>query len=288
LIRATGLSCQTWEKLYLVLNLKENKQSALETFKSVYDELKSLLRNKGETMNKDANDFIAKEFIRDSPISDDELLRNLGLYMNRQLLSRILFMEKMYTEILSVHGIIMEFGTRFGQNMSFFSSFRGMHEPYNMNRKLVCFDTFEGFLEIDKGDLDYKYAVKGEFSVEPGYENHLQKVLEWHESQSPLSSIKRFEIRKGNAAIELKKYLDENPQTIIALAYFDMDLYGPTKECLELIKPYLTSGSLIGFDELNVAGWPGETIAYKSIFPLDKYAVKRWPHSSVASYIIVR
>ncbi len=34
-------------------------------------------------MNKEENELVAKEFIRDSPIPDDELPRNLGLYMNR-------------------------------------------------------------------------------------------------------------------------------------------------------------------------------------------------------------
>ena len=58
-------------------------------------------------MNKEGNELVAKEFIRNSPIPDAELLRNLGLYMNRQLLSRILFMEKIYTKILSVHGIVI-------------------------------------------------------------------------------------------------------------------------------------------------------------------------------------
>ncbi len=238
-------------------------------------------------MNKEENELVAKEFIRDSPIPDDELPRNLGLYMNRQLLSRILFMQKIYTDILPVHGVVIEFGNRYGQNMSLFSSFRGMLEPFNMNRNLICFDTFEGFIAVDEKDGDYERAAKGELSVKPGYENHLQKVLEWHESQSPLSHIRRFDIRKGDAVVELKRYLDENPQTIVALAYFDFDIYKPTRECLEMIKPYLTSGSIIGFDELNVAEWPGETIAYKEVFPLNKYAIKRWPHSSVASYIVV-
>jgi hypothetical protein len=233
------------------------------------------------------NENISKKFIRNSPIPNEDLSRNLGLYMNRQLLSRILFMRDLYEKILPIQGIVIEFGTRYGQNMSLFSSFRGMYEPFNMNRKLVCFDTFAGFLGTDKSDGDYKHAVKGGLSVTPGYENHLHDVLKWHENQSPLSSIVRFEICKGDAVIELKKYLEKNPQTIVALAYFDMDLFKPTSDCLKIIKPYLTKGSVIGFDELNVSTWPGETAAYKDNFLLDKFSIRRGLHSSDASYIVI-
>lgn len=230
---------------------------------------------------------VAQRFIRNSPIPDAELVRNLGLYMNRQLLSRILFMQELYRRIVDVHGIVIEFGTRWGQNMAIFHSLRGMLEPFNMNRKLVCFDTFEGFLGVESQDGSYEYARAGGLSVTTGYEEHLQAVLEWHESQSPLPSIRRFEIRKGDAVVELRRYLEENPQTIVALAYFDMDLYRPTKGCLELLKPHLTRGAVVGFDELNVKEWQGETIAYREVFPLERYAISRWPHSSSASYIVV-
>jgi len=230
---------------------------------------------------------VAQRFIRNSPIPDAELVRNLALYMNRQLLSRILFMQELYRRIVEVHGIVIEFGTRWGQNMAIFHSLRGMLEPFNMNRKLVCFDTFEGFLGVEAQDGSYEYAKAGGFSVTTGYEEHLQAVLEWHESQSPLASIRRFDIRKGDAVVELRRYLEENPQTIVALAYFDMDLYRPTKDCLELLKPHLTRGSVVGFDEMNVKEWQGETIAYREVFPLERYAIARWPHSSSASFIVM-
>jgi len=41
----------------------------------------------------------------------------------------------------------------------------------------------------------------------------------------PYLSIKLLsELVKGDAVEELEKYLQKNPSTIIALAYFDMDL----------------------------------------------------------------
>ena len=90
--------------------------------------------------------------LRESSIPDTELLDNLGLYLTRQTLSRIAFMQRIYAEIISVHGVIMEFGVRWGQNLALFSNLRGMHEPYNYNRRIIGFDTFKGFPAIAEQD----------------------------------------------------------------------------------------------------------------------------------------
>ena len=73
--------------------------------------------------------------------------------------------------------------------------------------------------------------------------------------------IKKYEIIEGDACATVETYLKEHQETIIALAYFDFDLYKPTKKVLEVIKPYLVKGSILGFDELNGPDSPGETKA---------------------------
>ena len=44
-----------------------------------------------------------------------------------------------------------------GQNLALFESFRGMHKPYNYNRKLIGFETFDGFSfiheKVGKSDI---------------------------------------------------------------------------------------------------------------------------------------
>ena len=49
------------------------------------------------------------------------------------------------------------------------------------------------------------------------------------------------------------------------MAYFDFDIYEPTKECLKLIKDHITKGTIIGIDELNTSDFPGETVALKEV-----------------------
>lgn len=221
------------------------------------------------------------------PIPDNELLLNLGLFIKRQELTRILFMNDLYKKIINVHGIIVEFGVRYGQNLVLFESFRGIYEPFNYNRKIIGFDTFEGFTSIHEKDGKSDIVSTGAYSTTKNYEEYLRKILDYHELESPISHIKKYSLIKGNAIVEIEKYLNENPETIIALAYFDFDLYEPTKKCLEVIKTHITKGSVIGFDELNIHDFPGETLALKEIFGLDKYRINRSPYSSNESYIVI-
>ena len=221
------------------------------------------------------------------PIPPGEILANLGLFLSRQTVTRIIYMHELYQRIVPVNGIIVEFGVRWGQNLSLFSSFRGMYEPYNYGRKIVGFDTFAGFPSVSKKDGGNKGVIKGAYGVTKGYENYLDSVMAYQESESPLNHIKKYELIKGDATKTLEKYLQQHPQTIIAMAYFDLDLYEPTKKCLELIKPHLTKGSLIGFDELNDQVFPGETLALKEVFGLGKYSIRRCPTDSLPSYIVI-
>ena len=226
------------------------------------------------------------ENFKNCPMPVEELLSNLGLFINRQNMSRILFFHEIYKKIINVHGVVMEFGVRWGQSLALFESFRGMYEPFNYDRKIIGFDTFEGFPSVHSKDGKADIISERAYSVTPEYKKYLEKILDYHEKESPISQIKKFELVQGDASLTIKKYLDENPETIIALAYFDLDLYEGTKNCLEAIKNNLTKGSIIGFDELNCHTLPGETTALKEVLGLSNYRIKRSPISSAQSYII--
>jgi len=227
------------------------------------------------------------EAFKSCPIPSNELLTQLGLFLNRQTLARILFMHDLYTQIIPVHGVVMELGVRWGQNLALFSSFRGMYEPYNYNRKIIGFDTFAGFPSVAPQDGADAIASVGAYGVTDNYEEYLETILNYHERESPLSHIKKHELVKVDASLALEEYLANHPETIIALAYFDFDLYEPTKKCLSLIKDHLTKGSVIGFDELNWPTFPGETVALKEVFGLSRFKIRRSPLNPSPSYIVI-
>lgn len=228
------------------------------------------------------------ELFRECPIPENELLMNLALFIRRQNMSEIIFMNELYKKIINVHGIVAEFGVRWGRNLCLFESFRGMYEPFNHNRKIIGFDTFEGFPSISEKDGRASIISKGAYNVTGGYETYLDQVLECHEQESPISHIKKYQLVKGNAVLKIKEYLKENPETIIALAYFDFDIYEPTKACLDAIKEHLTKGSVIAFDQLNNHDYPGETLALKDVFGLNSYEITRNPLSPTQSYMVIK
>jgi len=247
-----------------------------------------LIKTKGYPSSEESitrNDFY--HLFKQCPIPENEIMSNLGLFIKRQDLSKILFLHDLYKKIIDIHGIAIEFGVRWGQNLALLESLRGLYEPYNHNREIVGFDTFEGFPTIHNKDGVSSIIQEGSYSVTKGYKEYLEQILDYHEKESPISHIKKYQLIKGNAIDEVNKFFKDNPETIVAFAYFDMDLYEPTKECLEVIKNYVTKGTVIGFDELNVHDFPGETIALREVFGLNRFRINRSKFSSIQSYIII-
>jgi uncharacterized repeat protein (TIGR02543 family) len=233
---------------------------------------------------------IRREFLKDfkqTPLPDDEILQNLPLFLNRQNLSQILFVNEMYRQILDVHGVIMEFGVRWGRNMALYGSLRGIYEPFNHNRTIIGFDTFEGFPSVDKRDGKDEIISVGAYNVTENYDAYLTKILDYHEQESPISHIKKYEIVKGDASVGINGYLKKHPETIVSLAYFDFDIYQPTYDCLLAIKDRLSKGAVIGFDELNNATYPGETLALKEAMGITGHKIRHSRFSPTQSYIVI-
>jgi hypothetical protein len=228
-----------------------------------------------------------RNLFENSPIPPNEILSNLGLYLTRPSLSRIFFMREIYLKALEVHGVVMELGTRWGQNASLFSSFRTMYEPFNFSRKIIAFDTFEGFPEVSIEDGSSDEVKAGAYAISADYEFYLEKILEAQEQLAPRPNLKKFELIKGDVSKTLPEYLAAHPETIVSLVYFDMDIYPPTKAALQALRPHLTKGSVIGFDELCLQNFPGETVALREVLGLDKVAMRRDPNSNWWSYCVV-
>lgn len=226
------------------------------------------------------------ELSKRCPIPNAEVLGNLALFQVRGSLARMLFMHTLYLKALNTHGVIMEFGVRWGQNMALLTTFRSMYEPYNLSRKIIGFDTFEGFPSVSTQDGSSHAAHVGGLTVTPEYETYLGELLSTHEQLGPRSHIKKHELVKGDVMKTLPAYLASHPETVIALAYFDLDLYEPTKKCLELIRPHLAKNSVVGFDELVLEEFPGETQALREAWGISNFEIIRDPNSPQQSYVI--
>lgn len=226
-------------------------------------------------------------FYESNPIPDNEKVAQSALFLKRQELSKILFLHEIYKQILNVPGVIIEFGVRWGQNLITLNNMRGIYEPYNYGRKIIGFDTFEGFKNVNAKDGSDSIIKNGAFSVSDKYEEYLSDLLEIHHNESPLNHIPKNFLRKGDATVELKRYLEEHPETLIAFAYFDFDIYQPTKECLSMVLPLMPKGAIIGFDELVDPKFPGETVALKETLNIRDCKLHKNPFGGIQSYIIL-
>lgn len=228
---------------------------------------------------------VMSELFLNAPIPAGELLDSLQLITGRQVAQRFIFLNEMYKEIINLHGVIMEFGVRWSVNMANMISLRSIYEPYNPTRKIIGFDTFEGFPNVTPEDGLLFTVQAGSHAVTEGYCEYLEKILSTLESDSPIEHLRKFELVKGDATKTITDYIDRNQETLIALAYFDFDIYLPTKEVLLKIRDRLVKGAVVAFDELNYHRYPGETLAFLEVMGANSYSLIRSPNSGTVSYM---
>jgi len=207
-----------------------------------------------------------------------------NLFLKRISLSRILYFNQLYLQLLNVPGVICEFGVQWGASLALLANLRSIYEPYNYSRKIIGFDTFSGFSNIDAKDGNS--VLKGDYSTMQNYEESLEEILSLHEQNSPIPHIKKFELIKGDASKTVADWLNVNPHAIISMAIFDMDVYRPTKDVLECILPRLVKGSVLVFDELNCPKFPGETTALNEVIGLNKLKLRRDPNQPYCAWAV--
>ncbi len=244
-----------------------------------------------QTQSSDKNIEARKKLFKlfaNRPLPDEELLVNMGLYIRSGALAKILFMNEMYEKIVNIPGAILEFGVWRGQSLVVFENLRAVHEPYNYTRKIYGFDTFEGYPEIGEQDKRSEIISENTYAVEANYENYLAELIDYHEQENVMSHIKKHALIKGDASVTIRQFMKDHPETLIAMAYFDMALYKPTKDCLEAILPRMVKGGIIIFDELNNPAYPGETQAFMEVLGPHNFDMARSRFLPDRVYVTIR
>ncbi|MCY0093621.1 hypothetical protein [Hoeflea ulvae] len=162
-----------------------------------------------------------------------------------------------------------------------------IYEPYNHTRKIIGFDSFEGFSGI--GDFDESRSDETIELKKPGGmafagEDEIRSGIDLMDLNRPLGHMPKGSMVTGTLPESFGGYLEEHPETVIALANFGLGLYGPTVELLRQIKPRLTRGSIVVLEEVNQAMWPGETRALAEAFGLNNLTLNRVAHCPQISW----
>lgn len=217
-------------------------------------------------------------------------LDNFTKFVSRQTLSVFLFKWEVFKQVLEVQGSVIECGVRFGGGLFAFAQFSAILEPVNYQRKIIGFDTFEGFPEITAEDLATygvsEHAHVGGFKIS-GIRTDLAEAIRLFDMNRFLSHIPKIELVVGDVNETLPRYLEACPHTIVSLLYLDFDLYKPTKTALELLLPRMPKGAVIAFDELNYKEWPGETTALLEVVRLNSLRLRRVPFDSLRCYTVL-
>lgn len=204
------------------------------------------------------------DYFQKDTIPDAEKERNLGLYIRSQNLARILTISQIYKKIINLPGSIMDFGTWRGQNYILCENLRAIYEPFNKQRKIFAFDTFEGYHSSDpKDQSNHSSFQNGQYSTGSDYDQSLVKLMEIHESNNILSNVQsNHQVIKGDVLKTLPSFLDEQKNLLVALAFFDMNLEEPTAYALEKTLEHSMPGTHLIFMQLQRDFLPGEGVSY--------------------------
>jgi hypothetical protein len=215
-------------------------------------------------------------------------LRSFTKYVPRQSLTTFLAKHALFQQALGVHGNIVECGVYLGSGLMTWAQLSAIYEPVNHIRRVIGFDSFEGFVGVsdeDKSDTNLGYLKAGGLAANSFTD--LQECIRLYDLNRPIGHIPRVELVKGDANLTIPKYVEENRHLVVAMLYLDFDVYEPTKVALETFLPRMPKGAILAFDELNQAAWPGETLAVLETVGLRNLRIQRFPYASGLSYAVL-
>lgn len=219
--------------------------------------------------------------------TDLDKLRNFAKYVPRQSLSLFLAKHEMFKRVLGVHGHIIECGVFLGGGTMTWAQLSAIYEPVNHVRRIVGFDTFEGFPGFsaeDVGDPVPQLKIGG---LATHAEADLADCVRLYDLNRPIGHIPRVEFVKGDATQTIPKYLEENQHLVVAMLYLDFDLLAPTQTAIETFLPRMPKGAVLAFDELNQKAWPGETLAVLRTVGLRNLRIERFPFCPQLSFAVL-
>lgn len=218
---------------------------------------------------------------------DLDKLRSFAKYVPRQTISHFLAKHELFQKAPYVHGHIVECGVFLGAGLMTWANLSVIYEPVNHTRRIVGFDTFDGFPDLSEQDAagSTNYAKAKGLAVDSFAD--LQECIRLYDLNRPIGHIPRVELIRGDACKTIPQYLADNRHLVVAMLYLDFDIYEPTKAAIETFLPRMPKGSIIAFDELNQAAWPGETLAVLESVGLRSLRIQRSPITSSLSYAVL-
>ncbi len=227
------------------------------------------------------------EYFDSGPDTTLQKIENFAKYVPRQTLAKFLVRYEIFKKILHINGSIVECGVLRGGGLLTFAQLSAIFEPVNHTRKIIGFDTFEGFPSIHEKDKAGDSSHLHEGGLEATSYDDILRGAELYDMNRPVGHIPKIELVKGDIKETMPQYLQANPHLVVSLLYLDVDLYEPTKVALEFLLERMPKGAVLVFDELNAKIFPGETSAVQEVIGLNNLHIERFPTDSYVSYAVL-
>ena len=185
--------------------------------------------------------------------TDEEKERSLGLFMRGSLLARIFAISEIYEQIIQLPGMVFDIGTWRGQTAIVCENLRAIYEPLHFNRRIICFDTFEGYVGFSDKDKATVLHKDGTYSLEgDDYAEFLRQLLVLHEKSNAMGHYNgKHKVIKGDCRVEIPRFFEENPSAFLSLAFFDVNAYDPTLKAFENVWERLVPGGIVAFWQIT-------------------------------------
>jgi hypothetical protein len=228
---------------------------------------------------------LAEQAFSGSSIALLDKLEAFPRFATKRSIARFLAKQEIYKQILGTTGIVVECGVFNGAGLFSWAQFANIFEPVNYTRKIVGFDTFEGFPSVNEGmdNVGKQQSKVGDLRGSSLAE--LELSVAKYNGERHLAHIPNVELVQGDIMVTAQAYLERNSHTVVSLLYLDFDLYEPTKKALEVFLPRMPKGSIVAFDELNCDSFPGETRALDDVLGIRNVEIKRFPYDPWIAYI---
>lgn len=248
----------------------------LATPKGVYEKRHS---------EKDLQSYsLAEQAFISDPLPVLDKLEAFPRFATKRSLARFLVKHEIFKRVLGINGSIVECGVFNGAGLFTWAQLSNIYEPSNHTRKIIGFDTFDGFPNVDDKDNTGVLQSKVGDLRGAGYE-HIARSVDKYNAERHLSHVANVQLVQGDFLETSTQYLEKNKHTLVALLYLDFDLYEPTKKALEVFLPRMPKGAIIAFDELNCESFPGETMSMLEMLDLKKTKLERSPLDPWISFI---
>ena len=192
-------------------------------------------------------------------------------------LSKFITHLDLFRRISGLRGEIIECGVFKGNSLMRWIKFRSLLEN-SYSRKIYGFDTFGSFPDAS---IEEEKNKREEFIKEAG--NKSVTIDDFKFYLKKLNLDENIFLKKGDINETVPDFVSKYKEIRIALLHIDVDLYQPTKTCLENFYPHIVKGGIIILDDYGA--FPGANKAIEEFFREKDTKIEQLNFSNSISFV---